>query len=78
MDVRRTFDSDQALVHLSTSNDRIDLRGRQGVIALRIESQVTAAFAPGSYRYDLMLRGPSETIRLMRGLFIVDASATRP
>lgn len=77
MEVRRVPSSADALVRCTVANNRIRLGGTSGHIDIEIEDTVTADFPPANYRYDLLLIGPHTTVRLLKGLFVVDATVSR-
>jgi hypothetical protein len=85
MQVRKTFDSDDVIVELTTTNGRITLGDplpTDGVILLEIEATATddlpATLSDRKWRYDLeLVPAGGQVRRLMQGKFIVSLEVTR-
>jgi hypothetical protein len=77
MQVREKYSSPNALVTLSTENDRI-VFGSDGSFQLNLPSSVTEELTPGKYVYDFEAISPEGTVtKLVRGTFRVVAEVTR-
>jgi hypothetical protein len=68
-----------ALVLDLADGDGITLGGATGEITIDLAEEVTAALAPGDYRYDLELVDADENVeRFAEGFFTVTAEVTVP
>ncbi len=76
MQVRRKFDSDTAVLTLSTSNGGITIVGATGTLNL-IATDEQAAIDPGLYVYDLELSTGGVRTRLIQGTVTVSGEVTR-
>lgn len=78
MQVRRTAESPNVVVELSTANGRITFDAPNGRIMLALTPTQTAAIPAGAYVYDLELTKLDGTVeRLVEGDFIVRQEVTR-
>ena len=76
MQVRRKFDSDTAVLTLSTSNGGITIVGATGTLNL-IATDEQAAIDPSLYVYDLELSTGGVRTRLIQGTVTVSGEVTR-
>lgn len=83
MQVRESVSAADVLIELTTENGRITLGGAAGTILLEIDADVMAALDTNhlkvTWRYDLELvpADPDDTVRLLRGKFVVLPEVTR-
>ena len=76
MQIRRKFDSDTAVLTLSTSNGGITITGPTGTLDL-IATDEQADIDPGLYVYDLELSTGGVRTRLIQGTVTVSGEVTR-
>ena len=76
MQIRRKFDSDTAVLTLSTSNGGITIVGATGTLNL-VATDEQAAITPGLYVYDLELSTGGVRTRLIQGTVTVSGEVTR-
>jgi hypothetical protein len=76
MQVRRKFDSDTAVLTLSTSNGGITIVPLTGTLNL-VATDEQAAIAAGLYVYDLELSTGGVRTRLIQGTVTVSGEVTR-
>lgn len=86
MQVRKTVDSEDVLLELTTANGRIDLTPVVGPpeynVLLVVEAADTAALQATPFdrkwRYDLeLVPAGGEVVRMLKGKFVVDLEVTR-
>ena len=78
MQVRRTIDSPDVLLTLTTENGGITLGGALGTITLNITSTVSTLLPVGKFVYDLEMTSATPIVtRLLEGAFTVTAEVTR-
>jgi hypothetical protein len=78
MHIREAYDSEDALIELTTENGRITLGGTAGTIVLYISDEDTEALDFSSARYDLELVQPDGRVkRLLRGKVKLMLEATK-
>jgi hypothetical protein len=80
MHVRRTVDSPDVLLLLTTENERIELGATDGSISLYVSDDVMASIPEGIYVYDLELIAPSADLfvyKILQGNFAVRSEVTR-
>ena len=76
MQIRRKFDSDTAVLTLSTSNGGITITGPTGTLDL-VATDEQADIDPGLYVYDLELSTGGVRTRLIQGTVTVSGEVTR-
>jgi tRNA threonylcarbamoyladenosine modification (KEOPS) complex Pcc1 subunit len=76
MQLRRTYNSPDALISLTTENSRITITPLLGKIVLNISATDTAALT-GSGVYDLELVNASVVNRILEGSFKICLEATK-
>jgi hypothetical protein len=76
MQVRRTFDAEDAVLSLSDGAG-ITLGGLAGTIAVSVDAATMAELDASEYVYDLELDSGSEVTRLIQGTFTVKPEVTR-
>lgn len=77
MQVRATYESDVALISLTTENGRISIAEQSGEIALSIEATATEALPAGLYVYDVEVVRGASVARLLAGRAKVSPEVTR-
>jgi hypothetical protein len=78
MQVRETIDSDEVLLELSTSNQKIELVPLLGKVTLRFSPLDTSGAYWTKGRYDLELTSPSGTVtRIIKGKISLSKEITR-
>lgn len=78
MQVRKTFDSLQPIINLTTENNFIVIEAARGIITIVISDVITSGLAAGEYVYDLELVYPDDRVeRLIMGTFTVRREVTR-
>jgi hypothetical protein len=80
MQVRKTFDSPDTILELTTSNGGIELGSTDGSIALYVSDDTMMQVQEGIYVYDLELLAPSADLfvyKILQGNFAVRSEVTR-
>lgn len=77
MQVRRTIDSTNVMIELTTENGRISISGVDGIITLLISAEDTAALSSSGV-YDLEIIDPFGNVsRVIQGTFMLSPEVTR-
>ena len=78
MQVRRTKESSDVVLSLTTENGRLVITALTGVITLLVAAEDTAELDAASYVYDLEIESSAgEVTRMFRGKFKVSREVTR-
>lgn len=78
MDLRASYNSEEAILTLTTENGRIALGGVAGTITLTIDAEDMADLVgPADGVYDLELYTGGTVIRLLQGTWTISPEATR-
>lgn len=77
MQLRTSFDAEEASLELTTENDRISLGGSNGEIQLTVDAETMADMDTGSYKYDLEMVVGATVRKILKGKFKVLAEVTR-
>jgi hypothetical protein len=80
MQVRKTTDSSDVVLNLTTENGRISLHRTNGQITLLVADEVMRDIPEDKYVYDLELVAPTSTkyiYKLIQGNFVVRSEVTR-
>lgn len=77
MQLRQNYNSDTAVLTLSTSNGGITITGAQGKLVLSATAIQTGALDAGFYVYDLEITSGGVVTRLIQGQVTVAGEVTR-
>lgn len=78
MHIRRTIDSKEPVLELTTDNGRITLGGVQGTITLELTADETEGIQVTAGVYDLELIAPDDFVtRILKGSVTIDREVTR-
>jgi hypothetical protein len=79
MQVRKSHSAKTVLLEASTTNNRINISGADGLILLDVPASVTATLPAITGVYDLVLYDDQNVATtFLEGRFIVEAGVTRP
>lgn len=77
MQVRRTVESTNSIISLTTENGRISIDGVNGVITLMLDATETSALTSSGV-YDLEIIDPGDVVsRVIQGTFTLSLEVTR-